>query len=288
MFAIGNAPLIPSLATRWRVSTSFTSTTRSSSARSSPCWDASPGVARRQALLVHYKNRLVGKGPRGAAFEAYEHIVAPALIAAADRVCVLSQDHADSVTYLRRTGERRPEKLVEMPNGVDAEQFSPEGGRCWPARTARDRARRAGRRLRRHPRPRPPLQARRPRHRRPGRARQRARPPARRRRRRAARGLSPARPRQRSRRARPLPRRGPSPRAGEGAARRRRLPADHRAAGVVRDRPDRGDGLRPARSRDRLPRRARGGRRRGKRAGGAARRSVGGGRGDRRADRGRP
>ena len=80
---------------------------------------------RRQALLVHYKNRLVGHGPRGAMFEAYEHSVAPALIGAADRVCVLSPDHANSVGYLRRAGERDPAKLVEMPNGVDAEVFSP-------------------------------------------------------------------------------------------------------------------------------------------------------------------
>ena len=49
----------------------------------------------------------------------------PALIRAADRVCVLSPDHADSVSYLKRTGERDPEKLIEMPNGVDAERFSP-------------------------------------------------------------------------------------------------------------------------------------------------------------------
>ena len=67
----------------------------------------------------------MGKGPRGALFEAYEHTVAPALIRAADRVCVLSPDHADSVPYLRRTAASDPAKLVEMPNGVDAELFSP-------------------------------------------------------------------------------------------------------------------------------------------------------------------
>jgi glycosyltransferase involved in cell wall biosynthesis len=38
---------------------------------------------------------------------------------------VLSVDHADSVPYLRRTAAADPAKLVEMPNGVDAEQFSP-------------------------------------------------------------------------------------------------------------------------------------------------------------------
>jgi glycosyltransferase involved in cell wall biosynthesis len=82
---------------------------------------------RRQALLVHYKNRLIGRGARGALFESYEHTVAPLLVRAADRVCVLSPDHAGSVPYLRRTGERHPGKLVEMPNGVDTELFAPGG-----------------------------------------------------------------------------------------------------------------------------------------------------------------
>ena len=76
---------------------------------------------RAQALLVHYKNRLVGPGVRGALFSAYEHSVAPALIRAADRVCVLSADHAGSVPYLRRSGQ----KLIEMPNGVAIELFTP-------------------------------------------------------------------------------------------------------------------------------------------------------------------
>ena len=80
---------------------------------------------RRQALLVHYKNRLVGDGVRGAMFEAYEHTVAPALIRAADRVCVLSPEHADSVSYLRRARAKDERKLIEMPNGVDAELFVP-------------------------------------------------------------------------------------------------------------------------------------------------------------------
>jgi len=84
--------------------------------------------ARGQALLVHYKNRLVANGVRGALFAAYEHTVAPALVRAADRVCVLSADHAASVPYLRRIAERDPAKLVEMPNGVDAEAFSPGPG----------------------------------------------------------------------------------------------------------------------------------------------------------------
>jgi glycosyltransferase involved in cell wall biosynthesis len=124
VFAIGNAPLIPSLARvegfdvvhlhyPFIFGSELTLLGRMRRRR------------RAQALLVHYKNRLVGNGPRGALFEAYEHTVAPALIRAADRICVLSADHADSVSYLRRTGEREPQKLVEMPNGVDSQAFSP-------------------------------------------------------------------------------------------------------------------------------------------------------------------
>jgi glycosyltransferase involved in cell wall biosynthesis len=76
---------------------------------------------REQALLVHYKNRLVGRGIRAALFSVYEHTIAPALIRAADRVCVLSADHANSVPYLQRSAG----KLIEMPNGVDTELFAP-------------------------------------------------------------------------------------------------------------------------------------------------------------------
>ena len=123
-FAIGNAPLIPRLAQLdgfdlvhlhypFIFGSELTLLARLRRA------------ARGQALLVHYKNRLIGEGNRGALFEAYEHSVAPALIRASDRVCVLSSDHARSVSYLRRTLERDPGKLIEMPNGVDAEQFSP-------------------------------------------------------------------------------------------------------------------------------------------------------------------
>ena len=77
------------------------------------------------ALVVHYKNRLLGRGPRGLMFETYERTVAPALIRAADRILVLSTDHARSVSYLARALESTPERLIVMPNGVDTDAFSP-------------------------------------------------------------------------------------------------------------------------------------------------------------------
>jgi glycosyltransferase involved in cell wall biosynthesis len=125
VLAIGNAPLIPSLARiaefdvvhlhyPFIFGAELTLLGRLTRRR------------RRQALLVHYKNRLVGAGPRAPLFAAYERTIAPLLVRAADRVCVLSADHAVSVPYLRRAGERDPAKLIEMPNGVDTDEFSPD------------------------------------------------------------------------------------------------------------------------------------------------------------------
>ena len=125
VLAIGNAPLIPSLARVAGFDVVHLHYPFIFGSELTLLGRLTSGRRRGQALLVHYKNRLVGKGTRGALFEAYEHTVAPALIRAADRVCVLSPEHAESVPYLRRAGTRDPAKLIEMPNGVDSELFSP-------------------------------------------------------------------------------------------------------------------------------------------------------------------
>ncbi len=41
---------------------------------------------------------------------------------------MLSADHARSVSYLDRALRKTPERVIEMPNGVDTDQFSPELG----------------------------------------------------------------------------------------------------------------------------------------------------------------
>lgn len=124
VMAIGNAPLIPSLARLdsfdvvhlhypFIFGSELTLLGRLRKRR------------RGAALIVHYKNRLLGRRTRGLMFETYEHTVAPALIRAADRVLVLSEDHARSVTYLNRALEKTPERVIVMPNGVDTDAFSP-------------------------------------------------------------------------------------------------------------------------------------------------------------------
>jgi glycosyltransferase involved in cell wall biosynthesis len=84
-------------------------------------------VARRPstALVVSYHNRLVGSGLRRGLFFGYEETLGRALARRADRLCVLSDAHADTISYLRTARRRRPERLATVPNGVDTERFFP-------------------------------------------------------------------------------------------------------------------------------------------------------------------
>lgn len=126
LVAVGNAPLIPALARIAGFDVVHLHYPFIFGAELTLAGRAASRSRRNQALLVHYKNRLVAGGVRGGLFEAYERTVAPLLVRGADRVCVLSRDHAESVPYLRRALRRDPSRLVEMPNGVDTEAFAPE------------------------------------------------------------------------------------------------------------------------------------------------------------------
>lgn len=124
LFAIGNAPLIPRIARLRGYDVLHLHYPFMFGAELTMLARLRSG-GRGAALLVHYKNRIVGRGHRRAIFGAYEHTVAPLLIRGADRICVLSRDHAESVPYLRAALERTPERLREIPNGVDTEAFAP-------------------------------------------------------------------------------------------------------------------------------------------------------------------
>ena len=123
-FAIGNAPLIPAIARLRGFDVLHIHYPFIFGAEMLMASRARRG-GRDAAVLVHYKNQLIGEGGRRPLFAAYERLTPPLLVRHADRVCVLSADHAESVPYLRALRRRRPERVVEMPNGVDAEAFSP-------------------------------------------------------------------------------------------------------------------------------------------------------------------
>jgi glycosyltransferase involved in cell wall biosynthesis len=79
----------------------------------------------RPPLVVTYHNELIGAGGRARLFAGWEATWGRLTLRAAARVCVVSQAHARTVGNLRRLARRAPERIVEVPNGVDLDAFSP-------------------------------------------------------------------------------------------------------------------------------------------------------------------
>jgi glycosyltransferase involved in cell wall biosynthesis len=80
---------------------------------------------RNHALVASWHNRLIGDGGRRPLFWVYEETFGRALARVADRNCLVSRAHGETVSYLRSGMRRRPDRFVELPNGVDLERFAP-------------------------------------------------------------------------------------------------------------------------------------------------------------------
>jgi glycosyltransferase involved in cell wall biosynthesis len=79
----------------------------------------------RPPLVVSYHNQLVGEGRRAPLFAAWERSWGRLTLRSAARICVVAHQHADTVPGLRRIAATDPDRLVEVPNGVDLETFRP-------------------------------------------------------------------------------------------------------------------------------------------------------------------
>jgi glycosyltransferase involved in cell wall biosynthesis len=79
-------------------------------------------------VVATFHNELLGDGVKGVLFRAYSATAMRATLARAERLVVVSADHARSVPPLAREMARRPEAFAEVPNGVDAQEFSPGTG----------------------------------------------------------------------------------------------------------------------------------------------------------------
>lgn len=87
-------------------------------------------------VVSTFHNALSGAGVKGALFGGYNETALRFALRRSARLTVLSVDHARSVGPLARELARRPEAFVEVPNGVDAATFSPDGDRPPGPRTA--------------------------------------------------------------------------------------------------------------------------------------------------------
>lgn len=73
-------------------------------------------------LILHYEMDPIGRGIKGLIFKLHIKMFLGALIKSADRVAVLSMDHAKS-SYLAPYLSAQPNKFVELPNGIDTSIF---------------------------------------------------------------------------------------------------------------------------------------------------------------------
>jgi len=75
-------------------------------------------------LVLHYEMDPVGEGIKSWIFWLYIRLFLGLMVNIADKVGVLSYDHARN-SYLAEYLRKSPEKFVEIPNGIDTEIFRP-------------------------------------------------------------------------------------------------------------------------------------------------------------------
>ena len=78
-------------------------------------------------LVMTHHNDLIGDGLRPYIFDSYSAVSKRLLFAQASKLLVVSRDHAQS-SLLKEEFSRRWDDVVEMPNGVDTDLFSPGAG----------------------------------------------------------------------------------------------------------------------------------------------------------------
>ncbi|OGL73306.1 hypothetical protein A3E39_01100 [Candidatus Uhrbacteria bacterium RIFCSPHIGHO2_12_FULL_60_25] len=101
-----------------------------------PFFGTAEGVAqsclmRKKPLVMTFHMDATAKGLSGIAFDTYRVIAQPAIFRAARKIFVSSLDYADH-SSLRGFKKAHPERVIEMPFGVDHDFFSPGDGSRFP------------------------------------------------------------------------------------------------------------------------------------------------------------
>lgn len=76
-------------------------------------------------LVLHYHMDTVGRGWKGAIFTLHTKFVLPKIVKLADKIIVTSFDYAKE-SQLKEFIGKKPQKFIEVANGVDIEKFSPK------------------------------------------------------------------------------------------------------------------------------------------------------------------
>lgn len=121
LFRLGNAPFLPRL---WNLRDFDIVHLHHPFIFGSELVWASSRVHNLPYVLTHH-NDLIGDGNRPVLFDSYTSISKRMVLDGASRLLVVSEDHARS-SRLAAEFRKRWKEVVEVPNGVDVEMFSPE------------------------------------------------------------------------------------------------------------------------------------------------------------------
>jgi glycosyltransferase involved in cell wall biosynthesis len=80
---------------------------------------------RHTPIVATYHNDLLGVGLRKHLFNVYTQTAYQLILRKAQYLCAVSYDHAQS-SHLQRLSKEQKAKIIEIPNGVDVERFSPQ------------------------------------------------------------------------------------------------------------------------------------------------------------------
>lgn len=81
---------------------------------------------RRIPYVITHHNDLIEKGGRGYLFDIYSRLATPAVFGSAQKIAVVSLDHAQHSRLAYLFSKKGKDNVVEIPNGVDVNRFRPD------------------------------------------------------------------------------------------------------------------------------------------------------------------
>jgi glycosyltransferase involved in cell wall biosynthesis len=76
-------------------------------------------------IVLHYHMDVVGQGMTKLFFKLHRMFILPRIVKMANKVIFTSMDYGNS-SYLAQMAKKNPNKFIEVPNGVDSNNFVPE------------------------------------------------------------------------------------------------------------------------------------------------------------------
>jgi glycosyltransferase involved in cell wall biosynthesis len=82
-------------------------------------------IIRNSKYVLTYHNDVISDGLLGLFFKIHKHTLMKLILGRAEKIFVTSIDYSKN-SFLAETWAKNPEKIVEIPNGVDIEKYNPK------------------------------------------------------------------------------------------------------------------------------------------------------------------